>query len=128
MIRRNDYGTFSKNALYAQVYFNIWTFYRKKLNIGKLYFLRYMRYTPSVAVILLFMLSFLPYALVNGPSIRFLNTNVERCQNSWWLVLLMIQNYVNINEAVSSMDDNFMSYYLIYNPLCISSASCMCGI
>lgn len=69
--------------------------------MGTIYFNRYMRYTPSVAVLLLFMLSFIPYALVNGPSIRLLTTNVERCQKYWWSTLLMIQNYVNVDQVVS---------------------------
>jgi hypothetical protein len=73
---------------------------RKKLNLGKIYLNRYMRYTPSVAVLLLFILSFIPYALVNGPSIRFLNTNVEACQEYWWSTLLLIQNYVNGDRMV----------------------------
>ncbi|KAL7038797.1 hypothetical protein ACKWTF_009696 [Chironomus riparius] len=70
----------------------------KKLNLGKIYLNRYMRYTPSVFVLLLFMLTFLPYALVNGPSIRLLTTNVERCQKYWWSTILMIQNYVNVDQ------------------------------
>ncbi|XP_070501272.1 nose resistant to fluoxetine protein 6-like isoform X2 [Chironomus tepperi] len=71
----------------------------KKLNLGKIYFNRYMRYTPSMAVLLLFILTFLPYALVNGPAIQLLTINVERCQKYWWSTLLMIQNYVNVDQV-----------------------------
>lgn len=60
-----------------------------------------MRFIVPFAVLMLFMLSFLPYALVSGPQIPFLNTHVAFCQNYWWSALLMIQNYVNVNDVVS---------------------------
>jgi hypothetical protein len=64
---------------------------------------RYLRYTPSVLFLLLFMLSFIPYALVNGPSIRFLDNNVQMCRDHWWSTILMVQNYVNVNKIVRNL-------------------------
>lgn len=66
-----------------------------------MYLNRYIRFLLPFAALMLFMLSFLPYALVSGPQIRFLDTHVGYCQNYWWSALLMIQNYVNPNDVVS---------------------------
>lgn len=67
----------------------------------KIYINRYMRYVPTVAVLLLFFTSSIPFRMVSGPSIGFLKQQVEFCYHYWWSSLLLIQNYVNVNEIVS---------------------------
>ncbi|KAG5669356.1 hypothetical protein PVAND_017244 [Polypedilum vanderplanki] len=73
-------------------------FEKGNLNLVKIYVNRYLRYSPSVLFLLLFILSFIPYTLVNGPSIRFLDKNVDKCQTYWLSTILMVQNYANVNN------------------------------
>ncbi|XP_070505182.1 O-acyltransferase like protein-like isoform X2 [Chironomus tepperi] len=74
-------------------------FEKHKLNYLKLCIHRYMRYMPSVLVLMLFIISFVPYLIISGPSINVLNEQVERCQNYWWSTLFMVQNYANVGGS-----------------------------
>lgn len=80
----------------------ILNFFRRKFNYLKFCIHRYMRYMPSVLVLMLFIICFVPYMFISGPSINVLNEQVERCQNYWWSTLLMVQNYANVGGSVST--------------------------
>jgi peptidoglycan/LPS O-acetylase OafA/YrhL len=70
--------------------------FRGNFNLIKIYFNRYMRYIPTVALLLLFFSSSFQFLLVDGPSIGFLERQVEICHKYWWSSLLLIQTYVNV--------------------------------
>lgn len=75
----------------------------KSLNIWRLYLHRYLRYTPLLAAILLFLVTlmkhivFAPMSYLEGGMWNM----VPNCEKWWWTTLLHIQNYVNPNEIVS---------------------------
>ncbi|XP_046748833.1 nose resistant to fluoxetine protein 6-like [Diprion similis] len=67
----------------------------KKINIPMLYFHRYLRLTPSVVVLILFLKFFL-HRVANGPLWKTLLTlAVKPCDDNWWVNLLYLQNLVN---------------------------------
>ncbi|XP_057655436.1 nose resistant to fluoxetine protein 6-like [Diorhabda carinulata] len=78
-----------------------------KINFLMLYIARYIRLTPAYAVILGLYVTYLP-RIGSGP---LWNSRVslekERCENSWWLNLLYINNYVGTDNLCM-----FQSWYL----------------
>lgn len=65
---------------------------RKTLNIPRMILHRYLRYTPALAALILFNVTFYGM-LCDGPLItRGLK---EKCIRNWWSALLHIQNYAN---------------------------------
>ncbi|XP_055842471.1 nose resistant to fluoxetine protein 6-like [Episyrphus balteatus] len=60
-----------------------------KLNIGLMYLHRYIRLTPALAAVVLFYVTINKY-IGSGP----LRTPSKDCDESWWLTLLYVQNYV----------------------------------
>lgn len=56
-----------------------------------MYLHRYLRYTPSLAVIILFHVAFTKL-LGSGP---FFVANTENCENYWWTALLHVTVYTN---------------------------------
>lgn len=72
-----------------------------------------MRYIPTLAVLLLFFMSSLPFYLVEGPSMGFLENQVEACKSYWWSSLLLVQNYVNTDRMVRFIDRKRM--FKLYN-------------
>lgn len=80
----------------------------------KFYFHRYMRYAPSMAILAMFLASFIPVHLATGP---FTNTVEEQklyCGKYWWSAMLMIQNYWNIREVVSYLTQNLVKSFKFY--------------
>ncbi|XP_017156559.1 nose resistant to fluoxetine protein 6 [Drosophila miranda] len=63
-----------------------------KLNIPMMYFHRYIRLTPVVAVVVLYIMSLYKYS-GEGPMWFKLGTQDKRCEDSWWATLIYIQNY-----------------------------------
>ncbi|XP_046487759.1 nose resistant to fluoxetine protein 6-like [Neodiprion pinetum] len=67
----------------------------KKISIPMLYFHRYLRLTPGVVVLILFVRFFL-HRVANGPLWKMLlNLAVKPCDDNWWVNLLYLQNLVN---------------------------------
>ncbi|XP_037037934.1 nose resistant to fluoxetine protein 6-like [Bradysia coprophila] len=64
---------------------------RKNVNIPRMYLHRYLRYTPSLALIILFHVSFTKF-LGAGP---FFNAYTENCEKYWWSALLHLTVYTN---------------------------------
>ena len=84
-----------------------------------MYLHRYLRYTPTLAVIILFSLAFTKF-LGSGP---FFDARMENCAKYWWSALLHVTVYVNpvfqvSNFNCSSFADN--AYFLL--PQCIDVA------
>ncbi|XP_039962162.1 nose resistant to fluoxetine protein 6 [Bactrocera neohumeralis] len=63
-----------------------------KLNLGMMYFHRYIRLTPVVAVVILYIMSLYKYS-GHGPMWMKIGTQDERCSDTWWATLLYVQNY-----------------------------------
>ncbi|KAJ6638309.1 Nose resistant to fluoxetine protein 6 [Pseudolycoriella hygida] len=69
-----------------------------KLNVVMLYFHRYLRLTPSLAVAVLLSSSLMRH-FGSGPIWGATTTIFEKpCQTYWWSTLLYIQNYFNPSE------------------------------
>lgn len=86
----------------AKTFRNFWRkFFRKGFNLAKLYLTRYLRYAPTLAVLLLFFMSSFQLAIVDGLNIRVLENMIHHCYQYWWSSLLMVQNYVNVYNIVS---------------------------
>lgn len=66
-------------------------------------FQRYMRLTPTIAVIIIFNSS-LGYYLTPGGSCEFLDYSVKPCEKYWWSALLHTQVYTNSEEMVSVLE------------------------
>lgn len=65
---------------------------RKQLNIGRMIWRRYLRYTPTYGALILFTISF-SIRVLNGPYI--IEALRDVCVENWWSTLLHIQNYVH---------------------------------
>jgi peptidoglycan/LPS O-acetylase OafA/YrhL len=65
---------------------------KNRLNILRMIFHRYLRYTPVLGVAILCAIT-LPKYLANGP--LDVDEFHENCEKYWWSALLHIQNYVN---------------------------------
>lgn len=63
-----------------------------KLNIGMMYLHRYIRLTPVVAVVILYIMSLYKYSGA-GPMWMKVGNQDEICSETWWATLLYIQNY-----------------------------------
>ncbi|XP_055913922.1 nose resistant to fluoxetine protein 6-like [Eupeodes corollae] len=65
-----------------------------KLNLFLMYFHRYMRLTPALAAVILYVVSIDDYIGI-GPISQEFRDIVGNCKNNWWSTLLYIQNYAN---------------------------------
>lgn len=72
-----------------------------KLNIPMMYFHRYIRLTPVVAVVVLYIMSLYKYSGA-GPMWFKLGTQDARCADTWWATLLYVQNYAFPYSIVSA--------------------------
>lgn len=72
---------------------------KKRLNVLRMILHRYIRYTPVLAVIVLYIVSIFKFTS-NGP----INIDVikSQCTKYWWSTLLHIQNYANPNTQCVS--------------------------
>lgn len=67
---------------------------RGRFNVLMATLLRYLRLTPSFAMVLLVYYKIWPF-LGNGPfAVRFQESILQRCGNSWWSELLYLHNFV----------------------------------
>ncbi|XP_037931842.1 nose resistant to fluoxetine protein 6-like, partial [Teleopsis dalmanni] len=80
---------------------------RGKLNVLVLYIARFIRLTPAYIVVIGFYMTWLPN-IGDGPIWKQrIQIEQERCQESWWLNILYINNYFNTNSLCM-----FQSWYL----------------
>lgn len=70
--------------------------FRNTLNIPRMYLHRYLRYTPALAVMILFYVSFTKF-LGSGP---FFNPPTNECEQYWWSALLHVSIYTNPQATV----------------------------
>jgi peptidoglycan/LPS O-acetylase OafA/YrhL len=73
---------------------------RKQLKIWRLYWRRYLRYTPILVAIVLIFITYLKKSFF-GPLTGFMDFEVPKCEKWWWTTFLHIQNYVHGNKLVS---------------------------
>ncbi|XP_030378610.1 nose resistant to fluoxetine protein 6-like isoform X2 [Scaptodrosophila lebanonensis] len=80
---------------------------RGKLNVLVLYVARYIRLTPAYMAIIGFYMTWFPY-VGSGPIWKQrISLEQQRCQSSWWLNILYINNYINTDLLCM-----FQSWYL----------------
>lgn len=65
-----------------------------------MYLHRYIRLTPVVAVVVLYIMSLYKYS-GEGPMWMKIGTQDKRCEDSWWATLVYVQNYVYPYHIVS---------------------------
>ncbi|KAK0074969.1 hypothetical protein PV325_007579, partial [Microctonus aethiopoides] len=80
----------------------------KKTNFIMAISIRYLRFTPSYAVVIFFIALILPH-LGAGPDWDYKIASLEssNCADNWWTNLLYINNYVNTNKLCM-----FQSWYI----------------
>ncbi|XP_055841708.1 nose resistant to fluoxetine protein 6-like [Episyrphus balteatus] len=64
-----------------------------RINIPLMYFHRYIRLTPVLAVLILYILSLYKYS-GHGPMWMKIAYQDKRCSETWWATLLYVQNYM----------------------------------
>ncbi|XP_046748813.1 uncharacterized protein LOC124412735 [Diprion similis] len=69
----------------------------KKVNLPMMYLHRYLRLTPSFAVIMLFS-AVLLHRVANGPIWSTMDFIVQPCRDNWWVSLLYVHNFVHKEE------------------------------
>lgn len=73
-----------------------------RINVPLMYLHRYLRLTPMVAFIMLFIMSLLKF-FGDGPLFDdFIKQGTLKCETNWWMNLLYIQNYA-ADQVVSIM-------------------------
>lgn len=75
--------------------------YKKKLNIPRMIWCRYLRYTPPLAALLLFTVTLYKFFL-DGPWIDHNVEIIRRCKAFWFSTIFHFQNYFNPNELCLS--------------------------
>lgn len=83
-----------------------------KLNIPMMYFHRYIRLTPVLAVVVLYIMSLYKYSGA-GPMWFKLGTQDTRCADTWWATLLYVQNYAFPYSIVSVESSGCILTYLL---------------
>lgn len=79
----------------------------KKVNILVFYFHRYIRLTPPLLAVVLFVMFLVPF-LTSGPDYpTYIASYTNFCLKNWWSTLLYVQNYVNPSSLVSIKNISF---------------------
>lgn len=76
------------------------TFSNKQVNIFLLYFHRFLRLTPLLAMGILLVTTLLNH-VGDGPLWPKYTATQDNCVEYWWSALLYVQNYVNPTQMVS---------------------------
>lgn len=71
---------------------------KERVSLWKMYVKRYLRYTPVLAVLILFHLTLFKYT-IQGPTYDHWN-DTRNCRANWWAALLHIQNYYDWTQMV----------------------------
>lgn len=78
-----------------------------RLNLALIYFHRYIRLTPLLAVCILLSVSLFRFT-GSGPLWPRMNDVISaQCKQNWWATLLYIQNYSHPDDMVSEPKDAF---------------------
>lgn len=72
---------------------------QKKLNVIRMMFHRYLRYTPVLAALILYIVSISKFDFKGPIQADYVRTN---CIDNWWTALLHVQNYVNPHSQCAS--------------------------
>lgn len=71
------------------------------MNLLKFYLTRYLRYVPSMMLLVVFIISTFPLLLIDGPIMRYFYYVAWQCHRYWWSSLLLIQTYTNVENIVT---------------------------
>jgi hypothetical protein len=66
-------------------------------------FVRYMRLTPAIAVLILVDRALASFMMNEQTPPEFLDYSVRQCEKNWWMTLLHINGYVRSDEMVSEL-------------------------
>lgn len=105
--------TFELNLLYNFfLYSNLQLFFWRngRVNVLSLYIHRYIRLTPIVGVCILLIVSLYRFAGSGPLWNRFIEDESEKCEKYWWLTLLYVQNYVNVQMRVSRLPSSVSQF------------------
>jgi hypothetical protein len=69
------------------------TLFRKKFNFLKFGLSRFMRFTPSLAVLFMIFMSSFPKKFVSGPQMSDVDDEQKECRESWVWSLLLLKNF-----------------------------------
>ena len=75
----------------------------KKFSFFKTVFLRYMRLTPAIAVMILVDRGLASFMINDQTPPEFLEYSVNPCKKNWWMTLLHINGYTRTDEMVRSV-------------------------
>lgn len=71
---------------------------KNRVSLWKMYLRRYLRYTPVLAILILYHLTLFKFT-VSGPTLD-LDEYLRNCKSNWWAALLHIQNYLDYKKMV----------------------------
>ncbi|CAL8129603.1 unnamed protein product [Orchesella dallaii] len=86
-----------------------------KLNVPMFYVHRYLRLTPTYAILVGIMATIIPY-LGNGPYWAVMTRWGNICENNWWTNLLYVNNFVNTSwlcQGEAWYLANDMQFYVV---------------
>lgn len=63
-------------------------------------FIRYMRLTPAIAVVILFDRALAESMMNEHTPPEFLDYSVRPCEKNWWMLLLHINGYARSDQMV----------------------------
>lgn len=96
-----DIFLFLSGFLFCRIYLTELEKRKGNLNVLFLYLGRYIRLTPAYLTVIMFYVTWFPH-IGSGPLWRQrVETEQERCAESWWLNILYINNYFNTDYLVS---------------------------
>lgn len=79
-----------------------------------MYLHRYLRYTPSLAIVILFYTAMSKF-LISGP---FEKNELELCETNWWANLLHVSVYVKTNKMVTKILIDCANNKILLRPKC----------
>lgn len=75
------------------------SFSRENFKLTRIYVVRYLRYLPAIALLVILFASNLPYWIADGP-FNDIDGRIWNCRRWWWSSLLFIQNFANVDQIV----------------------------
>jgi peptidoglycan/LPS O-acetylase OafA/YrhL len=98
LVTRSFMKTFDKYVDQKIYYEHLFKICRKEFNVLKIYFHRFLRYTPVLLFVMLFFTSFMPY-LGSGPIFDItLKSWLSPCYSNWWSTILHVSTFTNIDK------------------------------
>jgi hypothetical protein len=98
-----SFERYKSSTWLAFAVFNKIIFFSGKFNIFKIILNRYLRFLPSVGILVMYFKSSLPRLTTDGPLFGQLQQKIDNCKASWWVNLLFLQNFMSLGKPVRSL-------------------------